>query len=783
MMSKSPSKGQQQNETSDWNSVVAENNANIESSSQLPIPVPMAHTQSLHDHVYIGGCIQFAPSLASPQKNAGAQPDEKESLEVQDPSPLPLQRTLSNPEPYRPLRHRANSAFGHFRSTLIGTRGKRNSDYRDFQHHHSDPGFSAFHPVNSKSLETSSTVSFEGTLSPVGSSILDSNTVGGNETLSSQDSGHNQIGSGGKKISPPRLGSKLLSGIKGALKGRSRRMSGRENPVSLLAEEEEEELEEMMNDQQPDDVVSHSNVDGHSKEMGQLPSKPTMAEEGCFQQLDQQIDRSNSKNNDMYSDSDLDEDIMEPIVGQYHLLDDENHSRPNSVDFSSVEVVTKPMGDTNGMSLTGVLHVLDEMRPIDGECQPSHHAMKDSPQTSGYHPLMDASEKGANHDDAICSSGSFPLQLTPTHTSPQRKPKPSSPDVSHKSSSPHSRTTATSGNSQADYEVRETNRHSSKPQNIEEVVVDMDGNATVHSSSTSSSNYHYVHSPKIREGAMPGERFFAATPANITGEEENVLNISSHHKSENRDIMDQLMERFPPSELTHRTHSPHTVSSASISNTSSSGSETKKPLKFVAIKKGDKQGSGKRGKGIIKPRIYKSDESSKPPKQTLTSYQKPPQSPCKDGGIRGGARTPTRTPPPRSEYGLLLDRASTPCSPPVIMDGPIRDDLSREGTRIKPQSVRRASGGMILHHLDPASSSGLNKEMAVMLEDGANDGAQEVITASFPDEISALATIVTPEKQRLKIQPKWRVQKRDEHDCKELNIAKVSPEKTSLLKK
>ena len=775
---------QNENEASDWNSEVSENNANIESSPQLLIPVPMSHTQSLHDHVYIGGCIQFAPSLASPQKDASVPHDENESLEVHDPSPLPLQRTLSTPEPYRPLRHRANSAFGHFRSTLIGTRGKRNSDYRDFQHHHSDPGVSAFHPVNSKSLETSSTVSFEGTLSPVGSSILDSNTVGGNETLSSQDSGHNQIGSGGKKISPPRLGSKLLSGIKGALKGRTRRMSGRENPVSLLAEEEEEELEEMMNVQQlEDDNVSRSVVGGPSQEEGQLPSKPNMTVEGCFQQFD----RSNSKNNDMYSDSDLDDDIMEPIVGQYHLLDDDDHSRPNSVDLSSVEVVATPSGDTKGMSLSGVLHVLDEMRPVDGECGPLHQGTKDSPETStGYHPLMDDNKKGANHDDAICSSGSFPLQLTPTHKSPHRKPKPSSPDVSQKSSSPHSRTTATSDNSQADYEVRETNRLSSKPQNIEEVVVDMDGNATVHSSSTSSSNYHYVHSPKIREGAMPGERFFAATPENITSEEADRLNIGSltlsHHKSENRDIMEQLMERFPPSQLTHRTQSPHTVSSASISNTSSSGSETKKPLKFVAIKKGDKRGSSRAGKGIIKPRIYKSDESSKPPIQTLTSYQKPPQSPCKDGGIRGGARTPTRTPPPRSEYGLLLDRASTPCSPPVIMDGPIRDGLSREGTRIKPHSVRRASGGMILHHLDPVSSSIINKDMTIMLEDGANDGAQEVISASLPDDSGALATIVTPEKPRPRIQPKWGMHKRNEH-CKEPNIAKVSPEKNSLLKK
>jgi len=103
----------------------------------------------------------------------------------------------------------------------------------------------------------------------------------------------------------------------------------------------------------------------------------------------------------------------------------------------------------------------------------------------------------------------------------------------------------------------------------------------------------------------------------------------------------------------------------------------------------------------------------------VSIMQKPPQSPRKQDTNTvpyGRSRTPTRTPPP-SWYNNAMNSsgANTPCSPPVIFDGPSNaaalcgGDSSMTPTR--PYVVRRsadlgisngARGGMILVH--PASS-------------------------------------------------------------------------------
>jgi hypothetical protein len=641
-------------------------------------------------------------------------------------------------------------------------------------HQHSDPtGVSAFYPVVSKcSVETESTESLS--CNPLSSFEVE-------DFSSSKEEDHNQQEGSSKKNSP-RLGRKFLSGIKGAwISKRKKVIGGRENPVSLLAEEEEDEEDD-------DRAAAAIGVDTTDTAIGDGENQYT-----------QPLESSYRINSDMYSDSDLDDDAMEPIVGQYHLLDEEtstardtadnNHPRPPSVELGSVEVVAEGTGST----LTGLHYILEELRPEEEGLLSTEESvlrppsvevmhMDDIPEelerSPAYHPLVDDDDGEEEYQDTI-EAISFPIQLS------YKSPKPnSSPDHSNKSSSPHSRTT-TSGNSQADYEVRETNRRSSQIRNCKEVVVDIDGNATVHSSSTSSSNYH-VHSPNIREGAMPGERFFTSTPA--VGEEDlNICSLSlSPNKSGKRDIMEQLMQRFPPSSnSSHRAHSPHTISSASISNTSSSGSETKQPLKFVAIKKGADDSSPKHSIGaIIKPRISKGE---RPPMQTFTSYQKPPQSPRKDVIRSGGARTPTRTPPPRSEYGNNSG-ANTPSSPPVIMDGPVRSDLK---IATKPHGVRSGSGrGMVLH---PPSSellyqqpdlqsvtSELTESVAVTVDEGTNDGAQEVVTSLHQ------TMVVTPEKERRRLHQKWNEQQQQQHDtffrkdaqdCKKENVAMISPDK------
>ena len=791
-----------------------------QSQAELLAPIPMAHSHSTpQDHrfasqndsdeggCYAYGCYQFAPSLLAQHSAHISQPlaqtssyglpshAQGQQIHVQDQqgenefTPMPLQRTLSTPEPYRPLLHRAGSAFGRFGSfargrgsSNWGARGYACRDWRGpigaaggaegaagdehlLLHQHSDPGISAFHPVWSKvSVETDSTAiesepasSFEtgsGILSSVGVSTAEEAALGEKEE--------------GKKPSPPRLGSKLLSGIKGALKSR-RRMSGRENPVSLLAEEEGEDDAE---------VVEEEILD---KQVGLTDSVEVM-------------DRQNRTTSvDMYSDSDLEDEI--PIVGQYHLLDEEQSPCLPSVELPSVEVIAEELA---GASLIG--HVVEEPRPPSVELTPPMKVQHcdDIPETESpaYHPLVDEHDDDgeACHDISMTTIEGFPIQVS--YKSPSKSI--SSPE-SHSIRGSNTNHTVHTDSSQADYEVRAVNRQGSLSQlnrlNREEVIVDLDGNATVHSSSTSSSNYH-VHSPKMREGAcMPVDRFFAGGNVVLTPRGTSAPLSTG---SEGGDLPEMNISSFlslSPKKSRSRdagAHSPYTVSSASVSNTSSSGSETKKPLKFVAYEERMESPTNstsapvaKRTIGaLIKPRISKG-AGQRPPIQHFTSYQKPPQSPRKDS-IRGsGTRTPTRTPPPAKDYG---SGATTPCSPPVIVDGP----RYREGTT-RPHVVRSMGGGpvvpagyMCLQH--PSSEyffqehskdvSALRENVTVLVGEGANNGAQEVSADSFEESAVSAATLlsatfVTPEKQT-----KQSSLKRNEQHCKKLqNVAVVSPNK------
>jgi hypothetical protein len=613
-------------------------------------------------------------------------------------------------------------------------------------HMHSDPGTSAFHPVVSKfSIRTEKMVPIE-------------HIRGGNKKKTSPE------------LNSSKLGSKLLSNIKGALKSsRKRVVSGRENPVSLLADEG--------TDNENDDGSDNSLVGSAAFGVGNVEDR---GEEFTLE-MSQTYYRGSS---DMFSDSDLDEDIIEPILGQYHLLNEKQHQHPPSIDLPSVEVVSDGI---TGASLTGLYtseglpqasvetpdsteHEL-QLRPPSAEV--THHtedipAEVESPAC--HFPIDDHKLENVTTDSIV-----FPLQIA--YKSPKSS---SSPSHSNKSFSPHSHTT-TSGDSQSDYEVRETNRRSSQTRNCEEVVVDLDGNVTIYSSSTNSSNYH-VHSPKIREGAMPGERFFAEGATISEGDDLNISGLSlSPNESQKRDIMVQLLQ-FPTSSSPHpRTHSPHTVSSASISNTSSSGSEMKKPLKFVAIRKGSDCPKGIMG-AIIKPRISKG-AGQRPPIQTFTSYQKPPQSPRKDV-LRGGMRTPTRTPPPARE-------STTPCSPPVIVDGPVRGDLNSRTK--KPHGIRSSRGGLTLRfpssevlYQQSETNSNTLSEM-VVTADSANSGAQEVIPTCFVRDMVSLShvkltksIVVTPDRVKA-ADPQHEVdrQKKNTQDSKKQNVAMISPDRQS----
>ncbi|KAL7522074.1 hypothetical protein ACHAWX_006761 [Stephanocyclus meneghinianus] len=741
------------------------------------------------------GCYQFTPGLALAQ------------MEM---DPAPITRTHSTPEPYGPLRHRACSAF------------RSASDGGKLLHQRSDPGFSAFRPVDGSSWRREE----DDESRPA---FLTRTTRDGERADSDAD------GKRGKKASPPRavLGSRVWNNLRGmAWKNRGRRKtSGRENPVSLLAEEGEDTL---------DDGGERVRLEGRLSDSS-LPA------ESAGRML-----RATSV--DMYSDSDFDDDIMEPIVGQYHLLDEEPHSqqypRPPSVELPSVEVVAEgslPSSLSLDDSRENV--VVEELRTpgrTEAATIRSHRLARrrceeipESEESPAYHPLLDHEEDyddeegdgEARHDDhhVMTNISGFPLQLSyqspQSNTSPDNSNKSSSRQNRYHSPSSHdsrlsgsnSRTTNSghTDSSQADYEVRQANRRrSSVLRNREEVVVDLDGNATVHSSSTTSSNYH-VHSPKMREGAcLPVERFFAGGNVVLTPRSTTAVIAGA---AEEDDLAEMNISKFlslsPKKSMRNRdagAHSPHTVSSASVSNTSSSGSETKKPLKFVAyqerresptktivdcsrltLEENDEHSTStpvtKRTVGaLIKPRIS-TGAGQRPPIQHFTSYQKPPQSPRKDS-IRGsGTRTPTRTPPPARENG---SGATTPSSPPVIVDGPnvMRGDWKyREGTK-KPHVVRGSHGGLrllppsseLLYRHTPRERSPSGDRVTLTVEDGANDGAREVITASFVPKVTAYslpiksvsATVVTPDKRAEHSETK------NAHDCKNMHhLAMVSPDK------
>ena len=291
------------------------------------------------------------------------------------------------------------------------------------------------------------------------------------------------------------------------------------------------------------------------------------------------------------------------------------------------------------------------------------------------------------------------------------------------------------------------------------------------------------------------------------------------------------------------THSPHTVSSNSVSaNSSSSGSETKKPLKFVAYEIREERespfdeprdevkydsssryaaaggGAGavvsNRGSpsnsssSLIKPRIFNPNTSQRRPPmiQRAGNPQKPPQSPRKPDTMLsvGRARTPTRTPPPSSYREMPSSGANTPCSPPVIVDGPSNaavlcsGDLNTKPTRpfVVRRSISHGSGsggpGMFLitptaaassirpqHHppIPPqprpssaAISSSLRDNMTVVGEEDSavmDDGKHEVVMVS--PEMSTYQS--TPRRSIFSKEEKGQVGDSTK------NVAVVSPEK------
>jgi len=572
------------------------------------------------------------------------------------------------------------------------------------------------------------------------------------------------------------------------------------------------------------------------------------------------------------------------------------HRSPSSADGRIAHVMDETFGSSS-VHVFSPATSIEENSPPEVECTTVEES-SEKHDNFPYHPLGGDD----NHQDAAASQ--VPLMLK--YRSPQRTPQPSkassstpcgnnaaqhnhSPSCASSHNSPDSRLSSTGGspasrisssNSRAnnatapsggrtintlqtegslivdgaDFEVREANRSSLRGshggvETNQEVVASPDGNDTVVSSSTTSSNYHtYLSSPRpLRDGAtMPVDRFFAggnvamspspqqrgmADQSNPTSESITIVKaptISKFIALSPKKLSSTRISCGAPSRAGARdaTHSPHTVSSNSMSANSSSSTETKKPLKFVAYEIQEEREAGSPYDGppsnsMIKPRISNIGRHRPPMVQrTLVPAgydpRKPPQSPRKQdhGRIASGARTPTRTPPPSITYKETAGSgANTPCSPPVIVDGPnvLCGDLSTKPKR--PYVVRRGRGtsgrGMFLMPPSSASSyrpphpppippqpnavsaaplvarvavtsSPLRDNYSNVVGEGSVDDAHGIIadsTAPFVEGSGCLVVTVSPDRhtvtRRLYNEPDLK----ENHAAQGDTVAIVSPEK------
>ena len=313
-----------------------------------------------------------------------------------------------------------------------------------------------------------------------------------------------------------------------------------------------------------------------------------------------------------------------------------------------------------------------------------------------------------------------------------------------------------------DYEVKEANRqsmsirrsleagmHNTIEGSSQEIAIDADGAATVFSSSTSSSAYHsyFLPSPRpLRDGAtMMADQFFPS--GNVAWSPSPAARAQSSQSTATVDSVSGISRFLTLSPKPGRKsaigtsgqeamNSPHTISSNSCATSTSSGSDTKKPLKFVEYPGmqteegessldgppvGSSDGGGRVSEPglhfnssiyslstVIKPRIFIKGHAcaSRPPIQARASTNKPSQSPRKQDPRLSGTRTSTRSPPPSVYHD---SGSTTPLSPPAIIDGLnviVEGVHSRGRISKRPIVVRHTPSGPKMFLVPPSGARG-----------------------------------------------------------------------------
>mmetsp|Transcript_7827 Transcript_7827/g.12233 ORF Transcript_7827/g.12233 Transcript_7827/m.12233 type:complete len:858 (-) Transcript_7827:155-2728(-) len=681
--------------------------------SHLEQPIPMTHSCSLPSLP----STSLRPRMTSISGEGGGEYNDpsntshvdrdlsKGDLQQLPSAPVPLlSRTLSTPESSSNSRSafgRAGSAFGRF-STAAASRP--NTTYTQ-----SDPGFSAFHPVT---WNCQRSLSSAGSGSLVGSEIIEENDV---------DSG---VKATARTSSAP--SNNMTRGF--LLKAReklqtTKRRSGRENPArpSLSDADDVSSRPATIITNNDDGVEISIAVDDKTVPPKiERVSPPTKM--GVLRKSKRAATKSNPVANEGYhedpglelnfTDSDddgsIDEVIRQPSVEV--ALKTESKRPPSRADNTS-QVPLDEKAQT--YSHSAIAPKISAMGAVAAKFKfksparnsksvidsPSSYATSSSPHQSPSAGTTSSSSNGSpdsrgglstisSNSNSISSAANMRSKINSAASSP------GGGDSCAKESMGSSTT-----NSEIRDFVRESQKKSVRPprpagkesnvEDYETVSVDMDGNATVHSSSVGSCS-----SPCLREGAInphiggltlsPGEpsssvslnRFPAPAHEAPFDEQSGGPEVGGNTNAavvKKDDSISKFIAFASKKEV--RSQSPHSAdvsasaSNASVSNatSSSSGGGSQQPVMFVAYERvEEREGSPfdehhheenriETPQNLIRPTITNAGTNN-------IAGQRPPVSPRKMMSGR------VSTPSPTHAQNTLLSGAITPASPPTIAD-------------------------------------------------------------------------------------------------------------------
>jgi len=710
--------------------------------SQLEQAIPMTHSYSLPSLPTTSlrprmsaNLVDGGGAIHDPSSTSLINRDLSGDLQQPPNAPVPiLSRTLSTPESSSSLRSafgRAGSAFGRFSTAA----SRPNTTYTQ-----SDPGFSAFHPV---AWNCQRSLSSAGSGSLVGSEIIE------------EHDGSSGLRTSARTSSAP--SNNMTRGF--LLKAReklqtSKRRSGRENPARPSLSDTEDASSPPTTITTNDDGVEIS-IAAEIKTVPPIIDRVPPSKIDALRKNREEAAKSNSVANEgQHEDPGLELNFSDESDDDGSI--DELHQ-------ASVEVALKPQSNRPPSRADNRSQV-----PFDERVQTYIHATSTTKTSAaGAVAAKFKFKSPKRRSKAVASPSSYTTSSSP-HQSPSAGTTSSSSN-----GSPNSRTTISSnsnsissaanmrntmnsaasspgggnscarestGSNTTNSEVRDIVKHvqnKNKRQqrqagktdgNVEDgydtVSVDMDGNATVHSSSACS-----FSSACLREGAINPHIGLTHIPGRASSLSPNRFSEAAYeapfdeHSRGSPEVggntnMDSTVSKKEieiskfiafNSKKAVRSQSPHstdahTTSSASASNasvsnaTSSSSSGTcgggQQPVMFVAYESVEE-----REDSPFDEHHHEESRNATPhnlirPTIAIAPGQRPPTSPRK---VMSG-RISVTPPPTHVLRDTFQSGAKTPCSPPTIADGPnvLVGDLAGKLANMEIRSSKAKRMNMIL---------------------------------------------------------------------------------------